>query len=379
MPEARELRQMDNLDIEKTRDDEQASEKATQEEPQSQDSPADSISRPLRPLTRSLTGRASKPRARDDSWYEPPKKGTARKKPPTKSPRKRTIDEVDRAESEDPQDAPPPPRPPPLFVDASPNPNPISPDPSVLTPSSSLSSSLSFSATAFDATGRPTAARARTTLPVPVPNLIKKSRGRRVPVAPSIASASASASTSTAANSASAATNPTSDSASASGGPGETSKRLHVCKVEGCGKCFHRGEHLKRHIRSIHTHEKRGATSHATPARHQHQLRNNIWCNSPPLHLHAPRMHAGTGSACMYARALVLVLVFYPSFTRSFTFTFACLFLGGVRIIHRLRASGAVHPAPPPASHRRAGRAQRVYGVWCTGVAATLRAGSLCV
>jgi len=30
-----------------------------------------------------------------------------------------------------------------------------------------------------------------------------------------------------------------------------------VCTVDGCGKCFHRGEHLKRHIRSIHTHEKR--------------------------------------------------------------------------------------------------------------------------
>jgi hypothetical protein len=26
--------------------------------------------------------------------------------------------------------------------------------------------------------------------------------------------------------------------------------------VDGCGKCFFRGEHLKRHIRSIHTHEK---------------------------------------------------------------------------------------------------------------------------
>ncbi|KAF9049661.1 hypothetical protein BDZ89DRAFT_1057539 [Hymenopellis radicata] len=32
--------------------------------------------------------------------------------------------------------------------------------------------------------------------------------------------------------------------------------RIHTCKVDGCGKCFARGEHLKRHIRSIHTHEK---------------------------------------------------------------------------------------------------------------------------
>ncbi|KAJ7135324.1 hypothetical protein C8R46DRAFT_649288 [Mycena filopes] len=32
---------------------------------------------------------------------------------------------------------------------------------------------------------------------------------------------------------------------------------MHVCEVEGCGKCFHRGEHLKRHIRCIRCHEKR--------------------------------------------------------------------------------------------------------------------------
>lgn len=33
--------------------------------------------------------------------------------------------------------------------------------------------------------------------------------------------------------------------------------RSYVCRVNGCGKCFQRGEHLKRHIRSIHTNEKR--------------------------------------------------------------------------------------------------------------------------
>jgi hypothetical protein len=33
--------------------------------------------------------------------------------------------------------------------------------------------------------------------------------------------------------------------------------RAYVCRVNGCGKCFQRGEHLKRHIRSIHTNEKR--------------------------------------------------------------------------------------------------------------------------
>ncbi|KDQ31477.1 hypothetical protein PLEOSDRAFT_1026763, partial [Pleurotus ostreatus PC15] len=62
----------------------------------------------------------------------------------------------------------------------------------------------------------------RATLPVPVPNLTKKSRGRRVPTKTTI------------------------------GEVEETQKdaRLYICSVEGCGKCFHRGEHLKRHIRS---------------------------------------------------------------------------------------------------------------------------------
>ncbi|KAF9011280.1 hypothetical protein BDQ17DRAFT_1345860 [Cyathus striatus] len=69
--------------------------------------------------------------------------------------------------------------------------------------------------------------RSRAVLPVPVPNLTKKSRGRRVP---------------------------TRDTGS--NGQQEQETRSYVCTAEGCGKCFHRGEHLKRHIRSIHTHEK---------------------------------------------------------------------------------------------------------------------------
>jgi uncharacterized Zn-finger protein len=32
---------------------------------------------------------------------------------------------------------------------------------------------------------------------------------------------------------------------------------MFICKDEGCGKVFKRSEHLKRHIRSIHTLEKR--------------------------------------------------------------------------------------------------------------------------
>lgn len=73
--------------------------------------------------------------------------------------------------------------------------------------------------------------RIRTAPPVPVPNLTKKSRGRRVPTAEDAAA----------------------ESEAVEGRKG----RVYVCKVEECGKCFSRGEHLKRHIRSIHTHEKR--------------------------------------------------------------------------------------------------------------------------
>jgi uncharacterized Zn-finger protein len=73
--------------------------------------------------------------------------------------------------------------------------------------------------------------RSRATLPTPIPNLTKKSRGRRVP---------------------------TQEFSRTPTDQKET--RLYICQVEGCGKCFHRGEHLKRHIRSIHTHEKRELT-----------------------------------------------------------------------------------------------------------------------
>lgn len=34
-------------------------------------------------------------------------------------------------------------------------------------------------------------------------------------------------------------------------------KKVFLCKVPGCGKCFKRSEHLKRHVRSIHTNDKR--------------------------------------------------------------------------------------------------------------------------
>ncbi|GJE97800.1 hypothetical protein PsYK624_140210 [Phanerochaete sordida] len=67
--------------------------------------------------------------------------------------------------------------------------------------------------------------------PVPVPNLTKKSRGRRVPTSPVLLS-----------------TNGVEKDAQ--------NVRGYRCKVPGCNKCFQRGEHLKRHVRSIHTNEK---------------------------------------------------------------------------------------------------------------------------
>lgn len=66
--------------------------------------------------------------------------------------------------------------------------------------------------------------------PVPVPNLTKKSRGRRVP---------------------------TTVEQDVKFTGEKSTARTHTCVVPGCGKCFARGEHLKRHVRSIHTHEKR--------------------------------------------------------------------------------------------------------------------------
>lgn len=65
-------------------------------------------------------------------------------------------------------------------------------------------------------------------LPVPVPDLIKKSRGRKVPHQEPKKKLD-----------------------------DDDSKRVFICEVLGCGKCFVRGEHLKRHVRSIHTHDKR--------------------------------------------------------------------------------------------------------------------------
>ncbi|TRM70527.1 hypothetical protein BD626DRAFT_564149 [Schizophyllum amplum] len=85
-------------------------------------------------------------------------------------------------------------------------------------------------------------------IPVPVPNLTKKSRGRRVPTVPTVDHTRL----------ASAARASADGEFHGSAGRRRSTKglRLYTCKVGGCGKCFARGEHLKRHVRSIHTYEK---------------------------------------------------------------------------------------------------------------------------
>jgi len=74
-------------------------------------------------------------------------------------------------------------------------------------------------------TAKHAAPRQRILPPEPVPHLIKKSRGRRVPE------------------------------------PDEARERAHICAVPGCSKSFARAEHLKRHVISLHTHEKRTSSS----------------------------------------------------------------------------------------------------------------------
>lgn len=83
--------------------------------------------------------------------------------------------------------------------------------------------------------------------PVPVPNLTKKSRGRRVPTASSVLVEDQAEKVS-----------PVHLPPQPTCLTGESqARRTYTCEVNGCGKCFARGEHLKRHVRSIHTNEKR--------------------------------------------------------------------------------------------------------------------------
>ncbi|KAG5642160.1 hypothetical protein DXG03_003544 [Asterophora parasitica] len=97
-------------------------------------------------------------------------------------------------------------------------------------------------------------------LPVPVPHLTKNSRGRKVPFVDARAARGLPLHDST--------YDGDGERSSMRGAPSRQGRgravargrnaggRAFVCTVTGCGKCFIRGEHLKRHIRSIHTHEK---------------------------------------------------------------------------------------------------------------------------
>jgi len=174
-----------------------------------------------RPLTRSQTGTVFKRRRRDDSEHfdtAVPRK----RAPPSRKRQKASRSPSDSAtpEAEDSDSSPKPPTTREASLTAS-----VSSDP---VPSGG--NQITFLHTSDPANGNaePRLPRSRATLPTPIPNLTKKSRGRRVPTQLSTAS-----------------------------DPDQKATRLYVCTVDGCGKCFHRGEHLKRHIRSIHTHEKR--------------------------------------------------------------------------------------------------------------------------
>ncbi|TFK24075.1 hypothetical protein FA15DRAFT_669931 [Coprinopsis marcescibilis] len=103
-------------------------------------------------------------------------------------------------------------------------------------------------------------------LPVPVPHLIKKSRGRKVPFVPETTPDDEGSIADSIEEIEDNSEDFTMSSGSGSGSRrksvtpyslGEGGKRAYRCEVAGCGKCFVRGEHLKRHIRSIHTYDKR--------------------------------------------------------------------------------------------------------------------------
>ena len=116
--------------------------------------------------------------------------------------------------------------------------------------SHSTSSPISEPYTPVAVDGSPSTRRrarpsANVPFPVPVPNLTKKSRGRRVPTMEEFR-AEAAASVKSGNNRKKSATTPS-----------NKASRTYTCDVDGCGKLFARGEHLKRHVRSIHTYEKR--------------------------------------------------------------------------------------------------------------------------
>ena len=180
-------------------------------------------STPSRPHTRLQTGIVLKRRTPDDAhFYVAPKKATTGRKK-----RKKPVD-IEQVDAQTESSSP-----------SSSNPS-VTRHASLGTVSASsrdpvCASQFTFwhASPASDNQHEPRLPRSRATLPTPIPNLTKKSRGRRVP---------------------------TQEFSRTPTDQLEKDTRLYICQVEGCGKCFHRGEHLKRHIRSIHTYEKRELT-----------------------------------------------------------------------------------------------------------------------
>ncbi|KAL1692126.1 hypothetical protein GGG16DRAFT_124335 [Schizophyllum commune] len=179
-----------------------------------------------RPLTRSQTGHAPRRRLREEETPEP-------RKPP---PRKRAKTQKGGSDTRGSQadDAEPAAGP----STSTQSTNAESPPQKHTSGSHTTVAFLNSPGTQIQDYAALLGPRARATLPIPVPNLTKKSRGRRVPIKP---------------------TEPTESPDSSS-----SDSRGYICKVDGCGKAFHRGEHLKRHIRSIHTHEKPFQCSYPT-------------------------------------------------------------------------------------------------------------------
>jgi hypothetical protein len=179
---------------------------------------------PSRPHTRLQTGIVLKRRTPDDAhFYAAPKKATTGQKKPKKPVATEQLDI--RSKSPSPSSSNPPITRHPSFASVGASSRDSSSAPSITFWHASPASDDQHEQ-------EPRLPRSRATLPTPIPNLTKKSRGRRVPTQEFSQ------------------TTPTD----------QKETRLYICQVEGCGKCFHRGEHLKRHIRSIHTHEKREFT-----------------------------------------------------------------------------------------------------------------------
>ena len=90
------------------------------------------------------------------------------------------------------------------------------------------------------------------TIPEPKRSAPKSSRGRKVP---SVSTRNGGLAASNSGESLSASRGGT--SRGRGGGSAGSGKRQFRCTAEGCGKLFVRKEHLKRHVKSLHTEDKR--------------------------------------------------------------------------------------------------------------------------